>query len=89
MSYSLFQFYKTGRFCPKCGQRLVTMTLVSKRTTQGPLQSMGIPCHCLGCATRYRAVSRVPFSKISWLGPLGRWVWWQTTELEITLQSSE
>ena len=50
---------------------------------------MGIPCYCVQCNTRYRATSRLPFIWISWLGPLGRWLWWKTTVLDLTLKPEE
>ena len=50
---------------------------------------MGIICYCVQCNTRYRATSQLPFAGVAWMGGLGRWIWWQTTTLELTLRSEE
>ena len=83
---SPFGFYPADKLCPACGQRLLTHTPVHRTYLQGPLQKMGITCHCIQCNTRYRAVSTLPFSRVAWLGRFGRWIWWQTVELEETLR---
>lgn len=81
-----YQFYPAARFCPACGGKLVSSTPIIRQFLQGPLQGMGITCYCVGCNTRYRATSRLRYGWVAWLGPVGRWIWWQTTELEITLR---
>lgn len=80
-----YGFYLTYRLCPACGGRLLSATPLSRTFLQGPLQRMGITCYCIACNVRYRAVSRLRFPLVAWMGPLGRWIWWQTTSLEETL----
>lgn len=52
---------------------------------QGPLQRLGVTCYCVACNRRYRATGRIRYGWIGWLGPFGRWLWWQTAGLELTL----
>lgn len=80
-----YQFYPAARFCPSCRGRLATTVPVRRLFLKGPLQRMGLTCYCVSCNSRYRATSSLPFVWIAWLGPLGRWIWWQTTTLEVTL----
>ena len=84
-----FGFYPAFRPCPECHGRLLTATPMKRQFLQGPLQRMGITCYCVQCNTRYRAVSRLPFAWVAWMGGVGRWIWWQTTKLELILQSEE
>lgn len=81
-----YQFYPAARRCPSCGGKLVSSTPIIRRFLQGPLQGMGIACYCVNCNVRYRATSRLRYGRVSWLGPIGRWIWWQTTEMEVTLR---
>ncbi|MBI3615384.1 MAG: hypothetical protein HY211_02590 [Candidatus Omnitrophica bacterium] len=85
MSVQPYQFYRTFRRCPSCGARLLTATPLTVRFTKGLLQNLGITCYCVRCNTRYRATSRLRFWWVAWAGPIGRWLWWQTTSLEVTL----
>lgn len=81
-----YQFYSCFRPCPACRGRLVTATPLTRRFTQGLLHRLGVTCYCAGCATRYRATSWLRYSLVAWLGPLGRWCWWQIASLEVTLK---
>ena len=87
--FNLFQFHPAFRPCPACRRPLVTATLVTRVGTSGPLQRMGITCYCVSCNSRYRAVSRLPYAVVGWLGSLGRWIWWQTASFELTLRPEE
>lgn len=80
-----YQFYPTFRLCPTCRGRLLTATPLTREFTQGLLQSLGITCYCVQCNTRYRATSKLRYGLVAWLEPVGRWLWWQTTSLEVTL----
>ena len=80
-----FGFYPALRFCPSCGAQLLTATPVNRTFLKGPLQRLGITCYCVQCNRRYRATSRLKFAWVAWAGPVGRWLWWQTAGLEITL----
>jgi len=81
-----FQFYPVPRACPSCRSRLVTATPLTRTFTQGILHSLGITCYCVRCNNRYRAASSLRYAFVAWLGPVGRWLWWQTASLELTLQ---
>ena len=80
-----YQFYGTFRRCPECGATLLTATPLTRQFTQGLLQRLGITCYCVRCNTRYRATTRLRYQAVAWLGPVGWWIWWQTTSLEQTL----
>ena len=84
-----FGFYPAFRPCPECRGLMLTATPVTRRFLKGPLQRMGITCYCVQCNTRYRATSRLAFVWVAWMGNLGRWIWWQTTTLGLTLRSEE
>ena len=86
MRPSPFSFYPAGRLCPSCRGPLVTTAPVNRIYLKGPLQKFGVTCYCVACNSRYRAVSRMRFQWTGWLGPLGRWIWWKTTSLELTLR---
>ena len=53
---------------------------------EGPLRGMGVTCYCVSCNRRYRAIGRLPYASVGWLGPLGRLLWWKTASLDLTLQ---
>ena len=85
--FPLFQFYPTFRSCPACRSRLLTATRAQASVLEGPLQRMGIPCYCVSCNRRYRAIGRLPYRLVGWMGPLGRRLWWRSASLELTLQT--
>lgn len=85
----MFQFYSVPRSCLACRSKLLTATKVSAQTLQGPLARMGITCYCISCNRRYRGTSRFPAPLLTVLGPLGRWLWWRTASLELTLQPEQ
>ena len=87
--FPLFQFHPTFRSCPACRNRLLTATRVGPAELQGPLQRMGITCYCVSCNRRYRAISRLPYRFVGWLGPVGRRLWWFFASFELTLQPEE
>ena len=87
--FNLFQFHPTFRPCPSCRRPIVTATLVTKTSMSGPLQRMGVTCYCMNCNRRYRATSHLPYPAVDWAGPLGRWLWWKTVSLELTLRPEE
>lgn len=84
-----YEFYPAHRRCPACRGPLVTTTPLIRKFLQGPLHGMGITCFCVQCSSRYRAVSWLRFGWVSWLGPIGRWIWWKTVSLDLTLRSEE
>ncbi len=84
-----YQFYQTARRCPTCLKRLLTATPLTRAFTQGLLQRMGMTCYCVWCNRRYRATSSLRYGWVAWMGPVGRWLWWQTTSLEVTLLPEE
>lgn len=79
-----YRFYPVGRFCPRCGERLVATAPVTREFMRPPLQRLGVTCLCMGCGARYRAFSFVRYVWLAWAGAAGRWLWWQTTRLEST-----
>ena len=83
---NLFQFYPAFRKCPSCGSSLLTSTLVTKLSMQGPLERMGVVCYCVSCNRRYRATGRISYPPIAWLGPVARRLWWRTASLELTVR---
>ncbi len=84
-----FGFYPAQRLCPSCGGRLLTAIPVNRTFLRGPLQRMGVTCYCVACNRRYRAQSGLRYGWVGWMGPVGRWLWWQTTSLELTLEAPE
>jgi hypothetical protein len=80
-----YGFYPSSRRCPSCKARLVTTTPVNRFYLQGLLQELGLACYCVRCNTRYRATGRLRFHWVSGLGAFGRWIWWKTATLEVTL----
>ena len=85
-AHPAYHFYSTARLCPNCGGQLLTTTPVNRTTLQGLLQRLGTTCYCMACNRRYRATSRLSYPLVGWLGPVGRWIWWKTTSLELTLE---
>ena len=85
----MFQFYSTHRKCLSCGNSLLTSTRLTRVTLSGPLQRMGVTCYCVHCNRRWRAVSRLPYTWVAWLGPFGRRIWWKSAALELTLKPEE
>ncbi len=81
-----YQFYRTYRPCPSCHAVLATITPLNRQFTQGLLQQLGITCYCVRCNNRYRATSWLRFIAVAWAGPLGRWLWWKSVRLELTVQ---
>ncbi len=79
-----YGFYRCLKPCPACGGTLLSLTPLTKEFLQGPLERLGVSCFCQQCSRRYRAVGSLRYSWIAWLGPLGRWLWWQFTALEST-----
>lgn len=88
-SLTPYGFYSTSRGCPSCGARLVTATPVNRTFLKDLLQELGLTCYCMSCNTRYRATSRLRYGWVGWLGPIGRWIWWRTVSLEVTLRSEQ
>lgn len=84
-----FGFYPAYKLCPDCGAQLLTSTPVNRTFLQGPLQRMGITCWCVSCNSRYRAVGRLRWEWVGWMGPSGKWLWWQAAALEPTLKPEE
>ncbi len=85
----MFDFYPTHRKCPSCRNPLLTATRVTAAMVRGPLRRMGVTCYCVSCNRRYRAIGRLPYTAVGWLGPLGRRLWWLSVSLELTLQPEE
>ena len=81
-----FGFYPTYRLCSDCGGRLLTATPVNRTFLKGPLHRMGITCYCVSCNSRWRAKGTLRYGWVAWMGPFGRWLWWQFTALELTLK---
>lgn len=79
-----YGFHPCYRPCPACRGRLSSTTPLTRRQTQGLLHQLGFSCFCQGCGSRFRAVGRIRYSVLAWLGPTGRWLWWQFTRLEAT-----
>ncbi len=87
--YPSYQFYPCAKSCPACGAGLLTAIPLTRTFTQGPLERLGITCYCVSCNRRYRATSPIRFVWVAWLGPVGRWLWWKATSLELTLKPEE
>ncbi len=85
MPAEAYRFYQASRRCPECRAVLLTTTPITLRFTRGVLHDLGIACYCVRCNSRYRARSWLPFTWVAWAGPVGRWLWWQTTSLHRTL----
>ena len=84
-----YGFYLAYRLCPTCGGRLLTATPVNHLFLQGPLRRLGVTCYCVSCNSRYRAVGRLRWEWVGWMGAVGRWVWWQAAALELTLSGEQ
>lgn len=84
-----YGFYPAYRLCPSCGEQLLTAVPVSRAHLRGPLNRLGLICYCVACSRRYRAKGRLRYEWVGWLGPVGRWVWWQTASLELTLSGEQ
>ena len=84
-----YGFYPCLKPCPACRGKLLSLTPLRKEFLQGPLQGLGVSCFCQQCTRRYRATSRLNYSGVAWLGPIGRWLWWQSAALESTSPASD
>ena len=84
-----YQFYPAFKSCPNCRTRLLTTVPITRKFLQGVLHDLGIVCTCVRCSRRYRATSWLRYSWIAWAGPVGQWIWWQTTSLTETDRPTE
>ncbi|MBI3317826.1 MAG: hypothetical protein HYZ90_01580 [Candidatus Omnitrophica bacterium] len=81
-----YRFYRIPRACSECGKGLAVHTPLTRKFTAGLLGELGVSCFCPACGSRFRARNPLRFGWVAWLGPPGRWLWWKTASLELTLR---
>ena len=53
-----YKFYPTHRRCPVCGEKLLSQEPVSFGEAGQIISLLGMPCYCMACNGKFRAVPR-------------------------------